>query len=187
MIARLAYVVLLAACAKESKHATTPTIENRGPETRGAPVVTQRKDPTSITKRCPELPWAKQAGVRVSTYDDTASVHDLCMAVDQSIALLPNPAALQPGKFALDVVLNEIDRSNMPEIKCRVFLVASINDGHDMVANEKEAVRIKTPSAAPSDIATATRDCIDAAIDDLIRKRTVPKLEAHIRNSSANP
>ena len=137
-------------------------------------------EPVAENKRSCAVPNATTANVSVVVTNTSAFVHDLCVATDQSLGLLP--ALTGFGGFEIDVALKELGQSGV-HVKCSVSIAVRATGGA-VIGVFSQVVTGRASSAKPPDVESSKRDCVDANIDDLLRQRAVPAMKRHAAVSS---
>jgi hypothetical protein len=122
----------------------------------------------------------------VTTENLTKSRGDLCAAFNRSIGHLRNPNALGAGSFEIRVRLSRLVTS--PEVFCNLGISVSSRSVGLGVANGGAKVA-KPANVAGSDRfdRLATRDCIDAVLEDLMTRVIGPLMQQHVASRGSNP
>ena len=182
---KYAWLAVLAGCSS----GWTPKTPDHEPEpdsrTEYATVPAATPAQRVATKQvCTAPPHAGTAGVTLVVANGSTFVHDLCLATDQSLGLLPTLAGL--AGFELEVTLGEVKLSGV-HVKCQVSV--AVRATTTIIGVFAQVVSAQASSTKLADLESSKRDCVDANIDDLVRQRAVPAIKRHATASlpSTNP
>ena len=171
------WLVVVAGCASGWKQKTPepePASDSRT-EYESGELAEEAPPPTIAAKKlCVGQANAATAGVTISVSNSSTFTHDLCVATDHSLGLLPNLTGL--AGFELEVTLHEVKKSGA-HVTCRISV--GVRATTTAVGMFDQVVTAKASSTKPADLEMSKRDCVDANIDDLVRQRAVPAIKRH--------